>query len=93
MLVLYALSKCQNRAGRLIPYSEIDDVLQRLRLDFGLSRKSYHAQYLFWRLQNDHIWEIANCEILDRRKGNTDVKKNEVIKYDIRGGFTEEIII
>ncbi len=91
LLILFALSQCQRTNERFISYTEIDNKLRDLLIEFGPTRKSYHPEYPFWRLQNDGIWELANIENVTARKGSTDAKKSELLKYNVRGGFNIEI--
>jgi putative restriction endonuclease len=91
LLILYALSQSLRGKDRLIPYTEIDEQLKQLLIDFGPFRKSYHPEYPFWRLQNDGIWTITNAEQVQLRKGQTDAKKSELIKHNVCGGFNPEI--
>lgn len=91
LLVLYAVGKMLRGEGRLISYAEVDRDLKKLLIEFGPSRQSYHPEYPFWRLQNDGIWELQNAENVEIRKSSTDAKKSELLRYDVRGGFTEEI--
>jgi putative restriction endonuclease len=91
LLILYALSRSLQCNERLIPYTEIDEKLRQLLIDFGPFRKSYHPEYPFWRLQNDGIWEVANADRVALRKSGSDAKKSELIKHQISGGFSAEI--
>jgi len=91
LLLLYALGKCSRGEPRPIPYSEVDQDLQRLLREFGPSRKSYHPEYPFWWLQNDGLWELSEIENLETRKGHTDLKKSELLRYNVTGGFPEPI--
>lgn len=91
LLILYALSLCVQNKDRLTAYPIIENHLKKLLVEFGPSRKSYHPEYPFWRLQNDKIWELSNSENVTARKGNTDAKKSELLKYNVHGGFTREI--
>jgi len=91
LLILYALACCIHHKKRYIPYAEVDDKLKQLLVDFGPTRKSYHPEYPFWRLQNDGIWELKNSEQIERPVGNTDVKRNVLLKYDVAGGFKDDI--
>ena len=75
----------------VISFSEIDGHLKELLIEFGPTRKSYHPEYPFWRLQNDGIWELTNIENVSARKGNTDAKKSELLKYNVHGGFKNNI--
>ena len=91
LLLLYAIARSLRDKDRLIPYSEVDEKVRQLLIDFGPTRKSYHPEYPFWRLKNDAIWELKNSENVSLRAGNTDAKKSDLIKYNVLGGFKKEI--
>lgn len=83
LLLLYALGRLVNDNERLIPYADVDRDLRSLLLEFGPERKACHTEYPFWRLQNDGIWELTNIEHVETRKGHTDGKKSELLKYGV----------
>ena len=91
LLILFALSQCLRKNERFTSYAEIDEKLKELLIEFGPTRKSYHPEYPFWRLQNDGIWELNNAENVTARIGNTDAKKSELAKYNVHGGFKKKI--
>ena len=91
LLVLYAIGKLQRGEGRLIPFADVDRDLKKLLIEFGPTRKSYHPEYPFWRLRNDGIWELQNAEKVVKRKSSTDAKKSELLRHNVKGGFTEEV--
>ena len=91
LLALYAIGRMLRGDERLISYSEVDRDLKKLLVEFGPIRQSYHPEYPFWRLQNDGIWELQNAEKVEIRKSSTDAKKSELLRYDVKGGFTQEI--
>ena len=90
LLLLYALGRCLREEDRLIPYDEVDRDLRKLLTEFGPSRKSYHPEYPFWRLQNDGLWEVTDAEKLQLRQSSTDARKSELLRYNVQGGFTKE---
>ena len=90
LLLLYALSQYQKGHGRFFSYSEIDEPLKELLIEFGPYRKSHHPEYPFWRLQNDGFWELKNHEKAQLRSSNSDAKKSELLKYNVAGGLTEK---
>jgi putative restriction endonuclease len=90
LLLLYALGRCLNDDSRMIPYSEVDRELRPLLVEFGPERKSSHTEYPFQRLSNDGIWELRNADRLEQRASNSDVKKSELLKHNVLGGFTED---
>jgi len=91
LLLLYALARCHHDNRRLLPYLEIDKKLERLLRDFGPPRKRIHPEYPFWRLQNDDLWVIPQADRLETRASNTDAKKSELKRYDVKGGFPKPI--
>ncbi len=91
LLLLFALGRLSQGQWGKIPFAEVDPALQALLLEFGPPRKAYHSEYPFWRLQNDGVWELDHTAKLKLRKGQTDAKKSELLKYAVRGGFTTDI--
>ena len=91
LLLLYALGRCLNDGTRLLPYSEIDRELRRLLIEYGPERKSCHTEYPFQRLTNDGVWELQNADQLEQRASNSDIKKSELLKHNVSGGFTPEV--
>jgi putative restriction endonuclease len=47
------------------------------------------AQYPFWRLQGDGLWEVEAPVALAPRRSNTDPKVTELRRDGVRGGFPE----
>ena len=90
LLLLYALARSRRNRNRFLPYTEVDEKLRQLLIDFGPTRRSYHPEYPFWRLQNDGIWELKNAENISLRTGSTDAKKNDLVKYNVLGGFRKD---
>jgi len=91
LLLLIALGKCSRNEERLIPYREVDGTLRPLLVEFGPSRRSYHPEYPFWRLQNDGLWELTETNDLERRSSSTDAKKSELLRLNVHGGLTESV--
>ena len=90
LLLLYALASSQRNRERFIPYTEIDEKLKQLLMDFGPSRKSYNPQYPFWRLQHDGIWELENAQDV-RLTSSGDAIIVDLIAQNVLGGFIEKI--
>jgi len=91
LLLLYALAKCSRRASRRMTYREVDAELRKLLIEFGPTRKSYHPEYPFWRLQNDGIWELQGIEGIKPRLSNTEAKKSDLLKFNPTGGVSKPI--
>jgi putative restriction endonuclease len=91
LLALYALGRCYRKEGRLISYSDVDRILKKLLIEFGPTRKTYHTEFPFWRLQRDAIWQLQGAEKVAPPNASGDVKKGELLRFNVRGGFTEEV--
>ena len=90
LLVILAIGDLLRGRDRLLPYTEIDTRLGKLLSEYGSRRTRQGTQYPFWRLQNDGIWVVSDAKKV-RQTGSGDVFKRDLISYDVRGGFTEEI--
>ena len=90
LLILYAIGELLRGTSRLLPYSEIDDNLGSLLSEFGPRRSRQGTQYPFWRLQSDGIWEVSDADKI-RLTASGDAFKRDLVDYDVRGGFTEEV--
>lgn len=90
LLVILAIGELLQGKGRLLPYSEIDTRLGKLLSEYGSRRTRHGAVFPFWRLQNDGVWEVSNAEKVRQTKSG-DAFKRDLISYNVRGGFTEEI--
>ena len=89
LLLLLALAKCRNNQ-RYVSFAEVDKELTDLLVDFGPSRRSYHPEYPFWRLQNDGIWQLQSADGISKTTIE-DISKGELLKCNVLGGFTQEI--
>ena len=54
------------------------------------TRKSYHPEYPFWRLQNDGIWELKDAENV-RIISSGDPRRGDLIAQNVSGGFIKDI--
>jgi putative restriction endonuclease len=91
LLVLYALGQLSRGGPSAVAFREVAPKLTELLKEFGPSRQTYHPEYPFWRLQNDGVWVVDRADQLQRRTGQTDVPKRELLERDVRGHFTSEI--
>jgi putative restriction endonuclease len=87
LLVLLALAHCLRGDKRMIPFEQLDKELRPLLAEFGPPRSTTHTEYPFWRLQNDHVWEVIAAGPLVRRQGQTDPKRSELLKHHATGGL------
>ena len=92
LLALYALGQAVRDEKRLVEFEEVSKNLIRLLNDFGPERKHHRAEYPFWRMQKDGIWEVKSPENPEwGLTSSGDVKKSELIRYNAFGGFTEPV--
>ncbi|PEN14289.1 HNH endonuclease [Longibacter salinarum] len=90
LLVLYALAELE-RGNRWVGFLDVDEHVTALLKEFGPPRKSHHAEYPFWRLQNDGVWTVLDAENLTRRASNTDPLKSELKEHNTRAGFLPDV--
>lgn len=90
LLVLYAIGRFFRDGIRLIPYSEIEVNLGRLLQLFAPRRSKQGAQYPFWRLRTDDVWEVTHEDRIRETKSE-DAFVKDLRRYNVAGGFTEEI--
>ena len=90
LLILYALGKLLKGESRLIPFSEVDEVLGSLLKKFGPKGSRQGTVFPFWRLQNDGIWEIhAAHKVRETSRG--DAVRSDLFQYNVTGGITKSI--
>ncbi|MGB1257858.1 MAG: phosphorothioated DNA-binding restriction endonuclease [Thiolinea sp.] len=85
LLILLSLGRLQSNQLRMALFSEIEGKLTSLLEDFGPSRKSYHPEEPFCRLQTDDIWELS----IDLPSGS--LSKTTLRNQRVLGGFTESV--
>ena len=90
LLVLYAIGKLLRDGNRLLPYSDIDEKLGGLLREFGPRQARHGTQYPFWRLQNDQIWEVSDADRIGQTTSG-DALKSDLVRYDVSGGFHDNI--
>jgi len=91
LLVLFALGQLTRGSSNVIAFRDLAPKLTKLLKEFGPTRKSYHPEYPFWRLQSDGVWIVDNADQLERRSGQTDISKRELLERDAHAYFTSEI--
>ena len=91
LLVLYALGRFSRGLFTPVPFAEVDRDLKCLLQDFGPTRKSYHPEYPFWRLQNDGLWVVEGARNLKTRRGHKDPKKSELLDKNVQGALSSGV--
>lgn len=91
LLVLYALGRLV-QGDRWLEFSEIEEDLSDLLIEFGPPRKNHHPEYPFWYLQSDGVWDVPEANALDIPEGSSAPPKvTELREKGVRGGFPNEI--
>lgn len=90
LLLLFLKASGSAHSQRLVPFSDVDRVMGPILQRFGESRA---VEYPFVRLGNDkpRIWEVPGIEGAMPRKGQTDAKRSELVRLNLKGGFTEGV--
>jgi len=91
LLVLYALAQFSRAGPGSIAYREAAPRITGMLQEFGPSRKSYHPEHPFWRLQNDGVWIVDNAAQFTPRSGQSHIPNNELLEGDAHARFTAEI--
>lgn len=90
LLILWAIGRCLSGKDRMAPFALVDVELARLLRRFGPHRQVVHAEFPFWRMQNDGIWEIERPHLATTtRKG--DAHKSSLLNHNIRGGLAPAV--
>lgn len=90
LLALYALGRLV-QDDRWLLFSEIEDDLEALLIEFGPPRKSHHPEYPFWHLRSDGVWVVPEANELEMRQSASNPPKTELREKEARGGFTAEV--
>ena len=85
LLLLYALGRIQQESRRELPYEEVKDKLTFLLKEFGPTRKSYHPEEPFVRLERDGIWT------LDQSVSNKQINNRYLLDNHVVAGFTPSV--
>lgn len=86
LLILLALGAFQ-RGIRQLPFKDYEHRLRELLREFGPSRRSYHPEYPFWRLQQDGLWTVVSDAPMESRQSNSDPPLEELRRKNAIGAF------
>ena len=73
----------------MVSFGVVRKELTELNNRLGYSRNIFHAEFPFWRLQNDRVWIVEDAEKV-RLTSSGDAFVTDLIAHDIHGGFSEE---
>ena len=90
LLALWAIGRCLEHEARMTSYREVDKPLGKLLRDFGPYRRVIHTDFPFWRLRNDHVWELEGAAHVRVNKSG-DAFRRDLLDQEVRGGFPKEI--
>lgn len=91
LLLLLAIGRHLNGHPRLATFSELEEDVNRLIRRFGLPHSKENAQFPFWRLQNDGLWEVVTPARV-RTTTSGDGYLSDLRKYSIKGGLAQDFI-
>ena len=90
LLALWAIGRCKNGLPRLTPFRKVDEDVGNLIRKVGPQLAKIRVEYPFWRLRNDHVWEIiGSANVRETQAG--DPYRRDLVKFDVHGGFTVAI--
>ena len=90
LLVLWSIGRCLDGQSRLAPFQLVEEEVGELIREFGHPRVQIHADYPFWRLRNDGVWEVAGANTV-RTTSSSDAYKQDLYSSGVSGGFSEDI--
>lgn len=90
LLVLYALGRL-TQGDHWLLFSDIEDDVTDLLIEFGPPRQSHHPEYPFWHLQSDDVWIVPEADSLEMRQSASNPPKTELREKEARGGFPDNI--
>ncbi|MDQ1910551.1 HNH endonuclease [Paenibacillus sp. GD4] len=85
LLILLGLAQLQQNQT-ILPYDQIREKLEKLLVEFGPSRKSYHPEEPFVRLTTDGIWTLSHS--IDKRN----FSDKQLLGEQVAGGFNNEVL-
>ncbi|MFF9817165.1 phosphorothioated DNA-binding restriction endonuclease [Streptomyces sp. NPDC014006] len=86
LLLLYALGRFQEDAGSELPYTAVEQDLQRLLTEYGPPNRTTPA-YPFHHLANDDVWEVRT----DRGPGSPGSRVRELRATGATGRLAPEL--
>ena len=90
LLALWSIRRCIEGQRRLVPFALVDKEVGELIREFGPPRAHIHAEYPFWRLKSDGIWEIESAtNVRLTVSGNPYIE--DLCKPGVLGGFSVAI--
>ena len=92
LLALWAIGRCVKGQPRLVPFDLVDKEVGDLIREFGPPRSHTHADYPFWRLRNDGIWEVT-AENSVQVTASGDAFLRDLRNPTVQGGLLESIYI
>ena len=92
LLALWSIGRCINGQPRLVPFQLVEKEVGELIREFGHPGVHVRAEYPFWRLRNDRVWEVTGAKDV-RETGSGDAFRQDLSNLDVLGGFPESIYI
>ena len=90
LLILWSIGRCIIGQPRLAPFHLVEEEVGELIREFGHPRVQIHADYPFWRLRNDGVWDVTDANTV-RTTSSGDAYKRDLYSPGVFGGFSDEI--
>ena len=91
LLLLLSIGRHLNSLDGLATFGEIEGELNGLIRRYGLPNSKENAQYPFWHLKSDQLWQIDRPELV-RTTTRGDAYISDLRERDIRGGLIQEFL-
>ncbi len=90
LLLLHALARFAQGDERL-PFSELEQSVKRLLIDFGPPLSSSNVHYPFWRLRNDGLWMVEPQDAVEENVSGDPRSVVALRALDPVGRFTDDV--
>jgi putative restriction endonuclease len=91
LLLLWALGNLQRGGPRLVEFPELEGPVRQLLGRYGHPRKYRHAEYPFWWLRQDGLWEVPLADGLPTRKSGGNPPVTVIRERRVEGGLPEPV--
>ena len=93
-LILLALARVQRGEARLVEFTDIDEPLKQLLVEFGPSSAAKSRHYPFWHLATDGhgaLWDLSGPRDILKRPASATPSLGELRDQHVEGGFPIDI--
>lgn len=91
LLLLLTLARISRGGERLVNFSEIEEPLRSLLVEFGPPRKTQNPHLPFWHLQTDGVWEVVGLPDAEQRSAGNTPRVTELREPQVLAGLPSDI--